>query len=156
MRCLAVLVVAVLATACGSHADEAPGSAEVGAALTAQILANGTSRFASIDHVQVQTLKAAAADATYSGSVRYEMVFKEGWSGIAHEMEAAPEPATSAEAQSRQRLIYGLMALKLQFGNFGPGLRVKRDANVKLVRKGNAWDLTLLPAAPAPQLAAVR
>ncbi len=152
MRCLTVLIFAGLA-ACGSHAAKGPGAADIGSALRAQILTHGTSRFASIEHVQVRSI-APATDAAYLGSVRYEMVFNKGWSDIARDLEAAPKPASAEEAQSRQKLIYGLMALKLQYGSFSAGLRVARDANVKLRRNGSSWDLTLLPGAAGAQLAA--
>jgi hypothetical protein len=44
------------------------------------------------------------------------------------------------------------MALKLQFGNFGAGLRVARDVDVSLQRNGGTWDLKILPHAPAASL----
>lgn len=149
---LTTIGLAAILCACGTHADSAPSIADITSALATQMLVNGTSRFASVEHVVAKSTK-PAKNSTYTSSVHYEMVFNKGLAEITRELESAPKPTSAIEAQSRQKLIYGLMALKLQFGNFASGLRVPRDVNVALRRHGTTWDLTMLPNAPGARLA---
>lgn len=111
-----------------------PSDSEIETQITGKFLSNGGEEIFAVENFK-KTNGFEKDSKTYIADVRYELVFKKSLQELAqtlkNESQQSPFEAMGAGL--------GVMALKLQYGDFKAGHRVEKEEKVTFIKTENGW-----------------